>query len=47
MLMLFTMEPKMEFKDLTPKQKIEEVLCCIAFVAFMLLLVMMPDFLVQ
>ena len=33
----------MEFKDLTPKQKVEEVLTCILFVAFMLLMMFVPD----
>lgn len=33
----------MEFKDLTRKEKIEEVLTCVAFAVFMILLMFLPD----
>lgn len=33
----------MDFKDLSREEKINEVITCVAFVLFMVLLVFMPD----
>ena len=33
----------MQFKDLSFRQKIEEVIACAAFVAFVVLLMFLPD----
>ena len=38
-----TKESKMQFRDLSLKQQIEEVIACVAFLVFLVVMMFLPD----